>query len=136
MSDSISPIPPPWGSASEGRRLRVTLRLRKLVGPGAADFFRDACALMDDPHRFSSTSHLVGHLMRETESALRVVLQPLTRIAGTVGEPTKNDKQKFEITSILTLLDIPFDNEVAKKPLDIYVIPSGIDAFWFSFHNE
>ena len=98
--------------------MRVTLRLRKLVGPGAADFFRDACALMDDPLRFSSTSHLVGHLMRETESALRDVLQPLAQVAETVGEPTKKDKQntqKFEITSILTLLDIPLNNEVAKK---------------------
>ena len=118
MADPISPLPPPGSSAPDGRRMRVTLRLRKLVGPGAADFFRDACALMDDPHRFLSTSHLVGHLIREIESSLRDVLQPLAKEAGTVGEMTKkdkDDKHKFEITSILSLLDIPLDNEVGKR---------------------
>jgi hypothetical protein len=72
---------------------------------------------MDDPLRFSSTSHLVGHLIREIESSLRDVLQPLAQEAGAVGEMTKEDKEekhKFQIRSILTLLDIPLDDEVAK----------------------
>jgi hypothetical protein len=61
---------------------------------------------------------LVGHLIREVESSLRDVLQPLAKEAGTVGEMTKKDKDekhKFEITSILSLLGIPLDNEVGQK---------------------
>ena len=118
MSDPISPIPPPGSPAPDGPRMRVTLRLSKLVGQGGADFYKDACALMDDPIRFSSTSHLVGHLIREIESSLRDVLQPLAQEAGTVGEMTKKDKDekhKFEIKAILTLLDIPLDNDVAQR---------------------
>ena len=118
MTDPIAPVPPPGSPQPDGRRARVTIRLRKLLGPGPADFYKDACSLMDDPLRLSSTSHLVGHLMREIESALRGVLQPLTQVAGTVGKPTKKDKQnsqKFEITSILTFLGISLDDEVAQK---------------------
>ena len=118
MTNSISPVPAPGSPQPDGRRTRVSLRLRKLVGPGPADFYKDACSLMDDPLMLSSTSHLVGHLVREIESALRAVLQPLAQVAGAVGEPTKKDKQntqKFQITSILTLLDIPLDDEVAQK---------------------
>src|SRR5664279_1179878 len=104
MTDSISPIPPPGNPGADGRRMRLNLRLRKLVGPGASDFYRDACTLMDDPLRLSSTSHLVGHLIREIESSLRDVLQPLALEAGAVGEMSKKDKEgqhKFQIRSIL-----------------------------------
>ncbi|MHB8344039.1 MAG: hypothetical protein ACYDED_07225 [Ferrimicrobium sp.] len=98
--------------------MRVTLHLRKLVGPGAADFFRDACALMDDPYRFLSTSHLVGHLMREIEGSLRDVLTPLAQVAGTLDEPDEEEDgptHKEQIRSILILLGIPSDNEVGRK---------------------
>jgi hypothetical protein len=73
---------------------------------------------MDDPYRFLSTSHLVGHLIREVESSLRDVLQPLAKEAGTVGEMTKKDKDekhKFEITSILSLLGIPLDMKLDRS---------------------
>lgn len=118
MTDSISPIPPPGNLGADGRRMRLNLSLRKLVGPGASDFYRDACTLMGDPLRLSSTSHLVGHLIREIESSLRDVLQPLVQEAGTVGEMSKKDnkeKHKLQIRSILTLLGIPLEDEVAQK---------------------
>ena len=117
VTDPICPIPPPGRPAPDGRRMRVTLRLRKLVGPGAADFFLDACALMDDPLRFLSTSHLVGHLVREIEGSLRAVLTPLAQVAGTLDEPEgegDGPSQKDQIRSILVLLEIPSDNEVGK----------------------
>jgi hypothetical protein len=117
MTDPISPIPPPGNPGADGRRMRLTLRLRKLVGPGASEFYQDACILMDNSLRLSSTSHLVGHLIREIESSLRDVLQPLAQEAGTVGEMSKKDKEerhKFQIRSILTLLNIPLEDEVAQ----------------------
>lgn len=118
MTDPISPIPFPGRPVPDGRRMRVTLRLRKLVGQGASDFYKDACTLMDDPDRLSSTSHLVGHLVREIESSLRAVLQPFAQEAGTVRQITKKDedeKHKFKIESILALLKIPFENDVAQR---------------------
>lgn len=65
--------PPP-----DSRQLRIRWRLSRLAGPGPTAFYRDACSLMDDPRRFQSTTHLVAHLMREIESALRAVLVPLS----------------------------------------------------------
>ncbi len=118
MTDPISSIPPLRSPAPDGRRMRVTLRLSKLVGQGASEFYKDACALIDDPSQFSSTSHLVGHLIREIESSLRKVLKPLAQEAGTVGKMTNEDKaenHKFEIKAILTLLDISHDNDVAQR---------------------
>ncbi len=118
MTDPISPIHPPRIPTPDGRRMRVTLRLRKLVGPGAADFFLDACALMDEPFSFLSTSHLVGHLMREIEGSLRDVLRPLAQVGGTLDEPEENEDgptHKEQIRSILLLLGIPSDNEVGRK---------------------
>ena len=131
--------------------MRVTLQLRKLVSQGAADFYRDACTLMNDPYRLLSTSHLVGHLIREIESSLRAVLQPLAQEAGTVGEMTKKDKgekHKFEIKAILTLLDIPLDNDVAQRWLsqapnyhmrahrESLGAPRPLDASLVAFYDE
>src|ERR1700722_2306403 len=112
MADPISPVPPPRNPGAEGRRMRLSARLRKLVGPGASDFYQDACTLMGDPFRLSSTSHLVGHLIREIEGSLRDVLQPLAQEAGTVDQMSDKDRQekhRFQIRSILTLLNIPLE---------------------------
>ncbi len=59
----------------ERRQERVYRRLR-LIGDGPASFFRDACQMMDSPMRLQSTTHIVGHLLREVESGLRAVLKP------------------------------------------------------------
>jgi hypothetical protein len=78
----------------------------------------DACALVGDPHRLLSTSHLVGHLIREIEASLRDVLRPLAQVAGTLEEPEDDEDRsthKDQIRSILVLLDIPLENEVARK---------------------
>jgi hypothetical protein len=52
---------------------RVHRRLG-LVGAGPAAFFRDACRLAIDPARLSTTTHLIGHLLREVEGNLLDVL--------------------------------------------------------------
>lgn len=46
----------------------------KLVGPGPATMFADACELMRNPDALGSTSHLVAHLLREVLSSLEQVL--------------------------------------------------------------
>lgn len=74
---------------------------------------------MDDPRRFQSTTHLVAHLIREIESALRDVLIPLS-----APNTSSNDEDvpkgtgnghKDEIGAILTALGIAIDDPVAKK---------------------
>jgi hypothetical protein len=47
-----------------------------LLGPGPAAFFKDACRLMGSGSPLETTPHLVAHLLREVESALRDVLLP------------------------------------------------------------
>jgi hypothetical protein len=56
------------------RHERIYRRLR-LLGEGPADFYRDACRLINDPH-LRTTTHMVAHALRETESAIRRVLLP------------------------------------------------------------
>jgi hypothetical protein len=64
---------------------RICQRLITLVGPGAATFYKDACFLMEMDTPLESTTHLVGHLLREVESSLRDVLEALS-------EPVVSDK--------------------------------------------
>lgn len=65
-------------TALSPRQARIVAQLARLVGQGAADFFRDACQMLAEtpPHR--SATHLISHALRETDSALRYVLGPLT----------------------------------------------------------
>jgi hypothetical protein len=46
-------------------------------------------------------------------------------------QKSENDKGKVSSPNFLMM-----PVERYSQPLDIYVIPSGIDAFWFSFDNE
>jgi len=61
---------------TDPRQKRINKRLA-LVGSGPAEFFYDACRLMATQPQFKSTTHLVSHLIREIESSVRAVLEPL-----------------------------------------------------------
>ena len=56
---------------------RVYQGLYRLISPGSAMFFQDACELLSRDEPLQTTTHLVGHLCREIESALRGVLGSL-----------------------------------------------------------
>jgi hypothetical protein len=60
------------------RQRRIYERLKK-AGDGPAAFFLDACRLMTIEPSLVTTTHLVGHCIREIESALRKLLVPLGR---------------------------------------------------------
>jgi hypothetical protein len=83
---------------------RIYQRLFTLVGPGAATFYKDACCLMEMDPPLESTTHLVGHLLREIESSLRAVLIPI--VDQTPNKKGSNDGHKKEILAILKTLDI------------------------------
>ena len=115
--DPVQPLTS--GQAADPRRLRIRWRLGKLVGPGPTAFYRDACDLMDDPARYQSTTHLVAHLIREIESALRDVLVPLSEgsppPAGADDSKGTGSGHKDEIRAVLSALGIPTSDPVAKK---------------------
>lgn len=97
--------------ASEGRRNafrfadprqeRIHRRLL-LIGPGPATFYKDACRLVPDDLLVESTTHLVAHLLREIESALRDVLEPIVRVddESWIKEDLGQDTHKVKIRSI------------------------------------
>ncbi|MFZ2961382.1 MAG: hypothetical protein WA705_31280 [Candidatus Ozemobacteraceae bacterium] len=72
----------------------------KILSPGPAAFFRDACRLMADGE-LDSTTHLVGHLVREIESALRDVLAPIGVDEQPQDTKSNSKKHRFEIEQIL-----------------------------------
>ena len=110
-------------------------RLRRLVGLGAAAFFADAVRMLQGPppasfspgadgearagdasDRLETASHLIGHCMREIESAVRELLKsgialplkPKSKKTGAnTGAATPQEKHLYEVTAILADFGIP-----------------------------
>ncbi|MGH3570607.1 MAG: hypothetical protein ACRDUW_02065 [Pseudonocardiaceae bacterium] len=95
------------------RQERIASRLT-LVGPGPARFFRDACELMGEDLPRATVTHLVSHLLREVESALRAVVEP-PQAAAMPGHSAK-------IAAVLDRLEIDPTGPVA--------------VFWLSLVGE
>jgi len=89
-----------------------------MLSHGSAAFYKDACHLlaMDDP--LESTTHLVGHLMREIESCLREVLKGMFNL----NNMEKNER-KNEIKNIIEKLQI---NDEANQ----------IENFWYDLGEK
>ncbi len=123
---------------SNPQQKQIDHRLNSLVSPGAAAFWRDACRLMEMEPLLESTTHLVGHLLREIESSLRDVLEPLAKPPAKphkckhCGHQLENKcpncnlqleeekpTHKDEIRSILDELKIPQTDKVAKTWLKL-----------------
>ena len=73
-------------------------------------FFADACGLLAGDPPSSTVTHLVAHLLREVESAVRAVLQP----AGGSGKGSGADKHRVSILAVLDELGIPHDDPTAE----------------------
>jgi len=103
------------------RQQRIYRRLL-LVGPGPAAFYRDACWLMQTPPPLplQALTHVVSHLLREIESAIRDVLE----VVGQPGETQppgqgNGEIHRREILSILGGLGIDEDDPIGKAWLDL-----------------
>ena len=72
-------------TVADPRADRIVRRLR-YVGAGPAANFLDAYRLMAAHPRLPTTTHLVGHLMREVESALRDVAEPAAVVANSTPD--------------------------------------------------
>jgi hypothetical protein len=87
-----------------------------LIGKGPAAFYRDAHRLLTEEPLYESTVHVVSHLLREVESALRAVLLPYD-----FGQPeecgecgSKKEVHKGQIKAILTSLRFDDGDEAGK----------------------
>lgn len=89
--------------------------LKRLVGEGAASFYKDACRHMATRPPFESTTHIVAHLLREIESALRAVLESITEEAAPAG----GDKHRKQIEIILKALGFEEQDPVAQAWLKL-----------------
>ena len=94
------------------RQERISKRLNRLVGPGASAFFEDSCWLMQNNKFQRSTTHLISHLIREIESALRDVLEPFLD-EKLYLDKKGDERHKEEILAILKALEIVTDDPVA-----------------------
>jgi len=99
----------------------IHTKLLHLVGPGPAAFYRDACWLMIQSPPLASTSHLVGHLVREIDSAICDVLEPTVkrwqnaRPSGSSGEDgDKSVEHRTKIRANLGYLGISESEPVAR----------------------
>jgi hypothetical protein len=58
------------------RQERIVDRLSRLIGPGAVSFFTDVVTLMGEPRMLDSVTHVVAHLLRETQGTILDILAP------------------------------------------------------------
>lgn len=96
---------------SDPQQKKIYEELSEVIGPGPAAFFRDACWIMENEGVLLSASHIVGHLLRELESALRAALKPMVEEEGARQE---KQSHKNEIMAILQALEIGEESPEAR----------------------
>ena len=96
------------------RQERIYRSLQK-IGSGPANMYRDAVQLMNQTSlQLSSTSHLVGHLLREIESSLLSVLAPVSP-SERDGLLSKFEKLEEDLKVLLTAKGISEIVDLDKK---------------------
>jgi hypothetical protein len=114
----MEPLPEPAATAAtslaysfdDPREAQIHERLAR-IGAGPAAFWRDACFLTHNPALLITSVHMIGHALREMESAVRRVLR--------VTLNTDGEGHKAEVEAILTALGIPLDDPAALAWLGI-----------------
>lgn len=81
--------------------LKIVELLRHL-GDGAPSFFKDACFAIKNTPPLETTSHLVGHCLREIESSMRSIALP----ADFQGDPDDKKAHKSQITAIIESFEL------------------------------
>jgi len=90
---------------------RVYNKLKQLVGTDLAEYFKDACRIMSSHPQFATTTHLVGHLLRELDNRFLGVLEHIS--GDQIDESRKDDKHKARREIVLRFLGIKNDDKVA-----------------------
>lgn len=116
---------------ADPRQETIYQRLSR-ISPGPAAFFLDICRLMEAEPRLESTTHLVSHLLREIESGVRAVLEPLTARESRLTQSTKNTHEQA-IRAILTSLEIGAEDPIAIAWLQL---PTGSEGLAKRAHRN
>lgn len=111
----------PWSGPQGPRRRRIHKRLSQL-GPVAA-WWQDACLLLANPQVFTTEGHLIGHALRELDSALRAML-------STVECDSPKGRRKESIEQAADVLGLAADHPVVQAwketKLDKFAHRSGL----------
>jgi len=97
----------------EPHQKEVHKKFMRLLGPGIAAFYYDACKLMFNCSEYKTTSHLVAHLFREIESALRDILRSHCDLKKPSNKEDENHKK--DIQEILKELGISENQDIWEK---------------------
>jgi hypothetical protein len=84
-------------------------RIKRLIGPGPAASYFDACQHMAASHLFLTSTHLIGHLYRDLESALRDVLLKISTPPPMLEERQRKGKWRKAVQSLLEIIGLPDD---------------------------
>jgi hypothetical protein len=82
------------------------------IGPGPASFYKDACRILEADPSFETATHLVGHCLREIESALRTVLFAAASTRDVFPQKGGGDRHEREILFILRVFTIPENDPI------------------------
>lgn len=109
------------------RQADIYRRLTRLVSPGTAEFWREACDRMAETPVRPTTTHMVGHALREVDSAIRAVLEERAMTQVSPEEIKKANKDKnagnLKISAICDDLQIP-----ASQPLRAFWLDQNPDV--------
>jgi hypothetical protein len=118
--DSILPSQALPYQFKDPRQQEIYESLNRLISSGIAEYYKDACKLMDDPEALATTAHLVAHLLREIESAIRSVLISTFKVSlGNTQKGTKGRNHREEIRAILAALNVSPDGPLARRWLEL-----------------
>ena len=100
-------------SLGDSRRDRIGRRLAQ-IGPGPASFYASAVELLALETPLEATSHLVGHLARDIESALGQVVRSMGQEKGPSAPSDDGKNHERNIRYALQVLGFPIDGPVGR----------------------
>lgn len=116
------------------RQIRISENLY-YIGEGPRAFFLNAITLVHESS-LESRQHLVAHLMREIDSAIRGVVKPLLNPSSHKKNKGKCDKHEASIRDTLSFLGIDPQSEVGKSWLEYGNTDSEIQLHKFAHRKD
>jgi hypothetical protein len=88
------------GAFRSPREARVYELLGRLISEGSAQYFADACDLLECRPPYRTTTHIIAHLLREIESGVRDVLETLPKAQSQLAVLDRERKEKAKADKI------------------------------------
>ncbi|MBI5947082.1 MAG: hypothetical protein HY875_02970 [Chloroflexi bacterium] len=94
------------------RDAHLVAELTASYGPAVGAFFEEACLAVS--RNRPTTTHVVGHLMREVEASIRLVLRPLTASEATRDPADEENNHRGEVATICASLPLRPDDPLPR----------------------